>query len=78
MKKEREALTESLEKMPCPTLVVRGAASDVLAAEEADRMVDDQLPNGSLEVVAQAGHSVMLDNPEGFETAVLGFVLGDD
>jgi hypothetical protein len=39
-------------------------------------MVDDVLPNGSLEVVPQAAHSVATDNPEGFERAVCGFVLG--
>ena len=72
------ALQEALEKIACPTLVVRGAASDVLSAEEADRMADETLSNGRLAVVSQAGHSVMLDNPEGFLDAVSGFVLGED
>ena len=77
MRQER-ALQEALEKIACPTLVVRGAASDVLSAEEADRMADETLSNGRLAVVSQAGHSVMLDNPEGFLDAVSGFVLGED
>ena len=54
---------------PCPSLVIRGAASDVLDAGTADRMVEEALPDGRLEVVPRAGHSVMLDNPEGFEEA---------
>lgn len=67
----------ALEKLPCPTLVVRGAASDIMSPDVADRMVDDVLPNGTLAVVPQAGHSVMTDNPEGFAEAVCGFVLGE-
>jgi pimeloyl-ACP methyl ester carboxylesterase len=57
--------------------VVRGAASDVLSAETADRMTDEVLKDGRLCVVARAGHSVMLDNPEEFLAALTGFVLGD-
>ncbi len=35
--------------MPCPTLVVRGAASDIVGPDVADRMADDVLDNsGSL------------------------------
>ena len=71
-------LKQALKKIPCPTLVVRGAASDVLSPEEADSIADDTLPNGSLAVVSQAGHSVMLDNPEGFLDAVAAFVFGED
>ena len=67
---------DALAKLPCPTLVVRGAASDILAPDTADKMVDEVLQNGKLEVVPQAAHSVATDNPEGFERAVCSFVLG--
>ena len=70
-------LWEALAKIPCPTLVVRGAASDVLTADCADRMAEEVLPRGQLAVVAQAGHSVMTDNPEGFAEAVLAFAVGE-
>lgn len=70
-----EAQWEALGKITCPTLVVRGAASDILSPEIADKMVDEVLANGKLAVVAQAGHSVMTDNPEGFRDAVNEFVL---
>ncbi len=66
----------ALEKLPCPTLVVRGAASDIMSPEVADRMVDEVLPSGTLAVVPQAGHSVMTDNPKGFAKAVCDFCLG--
>ena len=69
-------LWAALEQTPCPTLVVRGAASDVLGPEVADRMVDEVLPNGRLAIVGQASHSVMTDNPEGFNQALAAFVLG--
>jgi pimeloyl-ACP methyl ester carboxylesterase len=69
---------EALAALPCPALVVRGAASDVMSPEVADRMADEVLRHGRLAIVARAGHSVMLDNPEGFTAALTGFVLGDD
>ena len=68
---------EALARIPCPTLVVRGAASDVLSADVAERMALEVLPKGSLAVVARAGHSVMTDNPDGFRDAVTAFVLGE-
>ena len=77
--RERETakrLWESLARIPCPTLVVRGAASDVMSPEVADKMVDEVLAKGTLAVVPQAAHSVMTDNPSGFNEAVAAFVLG--
>ena len=68
---------EALRRVACPTLVVRGAASDVFSPEAADRMTEEVLANGVLAVVPRAGHSVMTDNPQGFRDAVAGFVLSD-
>ncbi len=69
---------DALARVPCPTLVVRGAASDVLAPDVADRMVEEVLRHGRLAVIPRAGHSVMVDNPEAFRAALTGFVLGED
>ena len=68
---------QALARVPCPTLVVRGAASDVFSADVAERMAQEVLPKGSLAVVPRAGHSVMTDNPDGFRDAVAAFVLGE-
>jgi len=78
MEAERsEAMWKGLEALECPALVVRGAASDIVSADTADRMAEEALKKGQLAVVAQAGHSVMTDNPAGFADALCGFVLGD-
>ncbi|MBW2279657.1 MAG: alpha/beta hydrolase [Deltaproteobacteria bacterium] len=76
MAEEAKRLWSALESLPCPALVVRGAASDVFDPDTADRMVDDVLPNGRLAVVPRSGHSVMLDNPAGFIEVLSDFVLG--
>jgi pimeloyl-ACP methyl ester carboxylesterase len=73
-----ESQWAALARITCPTLVVRGAASDILAPETADKMVDEVLADGRLTVVARAGHSVMTDNPEGFEEAVSEFLLSEE
>ena len=70
-------LWDALGRVECPALVVRGAASDVLSADVADRMAEESLANGTLAVVGQASHSVMTDNPEGFAEAVAEFALGE-
>lgn len=71
------ALWDALAKIECPSLVVRGAASDIMSADVADRMVEDVMSNATLAIVPQAGHSVMTDNPEGFRECVCEFMLGE-
>jgi len=62
-----------LKNISCPTLVVRGAESDLLSADIATRMAD-ALPNGSWVEVPDCGHSVSTDNPGGFLAAVRPFL----
>jgi len=73
----RERLWAACRSVPCPTLVVRGAASDILSADVAEAMVDDALAHGSLAVIGRASHSVMTDNPDEFGRALEGFALGE-
>ena len=72
-----QQMEQALAALPCPVLVVRGAASDILSPDEADRLAEDVLQKGKLAIIARAGHSVMTDNPEGFNEAVGAFVLSD-
>ena len=60
-----------IERIECPTLVVRGAYSKVLTQEIAEETVR-RLRHGSLAVVDDAGHLVPGANPPGFIR-----VLGD-
>jgi pimeloyl-ACP methyl ester carboxylesterase len=58
----------------CPVLLVRGADSDVLAAETAKRMLDENAA-ARLAEVAGAGHTVPGDQPAAFR-ALLDEFLG--
>jgi len=68
-----EGLWEDVRKIRCPTLIVRGGESDILAPEAAERM-RAVIPNSRVTVVPGAGHSVMGDNPPGFAAAVREFL----
>jgi len=54
-----------IERVACPTLVVRGEYSKVLTREIAEETVR-RLRHGTLAVVEDAGHLVPGDNPPGF------------
>ena len=62
-----------LPNITCPTLIVRGKESDLLPADVATKMIET-LPNGSVVEVERAGHMVFEDNPEGFISAVKGWL----
>ncbi len=68
-----ERLWGYMESLACPTLVVRGSQSDIIALDTADGM-HKRIPNGRMATVENAGHLVMGDNPSGFERAVTEFV----
>lgn len=63
-----------LAEMSVPTLVMRGYASSVLPSTVAERMVR-HLRFGNLAIVATAGHSVMVDNPNDFLSLTMSFLL---
>jgi pimeloyl-ACP methyl ester carboxylesterase len=73
-----ERLWQACQTVPCPTLVVRGAASDILSADVADRMAEEVLQQGRLAVIPRASHSVMTDNPAAFGKALTAFALGEE
>ena len=62
-----------LAGIPCPTLVVRGADTDLLPLDVAQRM-ERELPHGQLIEVPRAGHMVFEDNPGDFIAALQNFL----
>jgi pimeloyl-ACP methyl ester carboxylesterase len=81
----REAIRQGRLRLPtdlwpqwraitCPTLLVRGAESDILTDEMAKRMVDE-LPTARLVVVPGAGHTVPGDQPIAFQSLLSEFLM---
>jgi pimeloyl-ACP methyl ester carboxylesterase len=66
---------QGVASIGCPTLVVRGANSDVLSSDAAARLAKN-LPNGRWMEVAEAGHTVQGDNPAGLLAAMRAFLAG--
>ena len=64
-----------LPSIGCPTLILRGAETDLLPREAADRMVET-IPTAELVEISRAGHMVFEDNPEEFISAVKGWLAG--
>ena len=62
-------LWPALERITCPTLVVRGTETDLLTEETAQQMIDT-LAQGTLTEIERAGHMVFEDNPVDFIAAV--------
>lgn len=60
---ERRGLADRLANVACPTLVVRGAESDVFGDEDAERLAAG-LPDGRWVKIPKAGHTVQGDNPK--------------
>jgi esterase len=64
-----DELWEAWRALSCPVLLVRGADSDVLAADTAQRMLAEN-PNVSFASIPDSGHSITLDSPDGLLEAV--------
>ena len=62
-----------VRRIKAPTLLVRGAKSDILSPEAADRL-HQTIPGSILKEVPDAGHTVAGDNPPGFYAAVKDFL----
>ena len=72
-KSDRFSLGDA-SKILQPTLVIRGADSNVLSASAAERFVE-VLPRGQLIEVPDCGHNVHGQNTSGFLEAVTSFLL---
>ena len=70
---EPDKLWECIEKISCPTFIVRGGDSDVFAEETMDRMLQT-IPGSKAVTVPKAGHLVAGDNPSGLIEAMQGWL----
>jgi esterase len=68
-----EDMWERLRSITCPTLVVRGAQSDVFA-EETGRRMAETIPDSRFVTVSNAGHTVPMDNATGFLEVLQAFL----
>jgi pimeloyl-ACP methyl ester carboxylesterase len=69
------AAWEALANVQAPTLIVRGAESNILSAPTALKM-QHTIKTSRLVEVPRAGHLVQGDNPLGFEQVVRDFLSG--
>jgi pimeloyl-ACP methyl ester carboxylesterase len=69
-------LWSALERIKCPSLVIRGMASGILPHDVAVRMAEQTLSAGRLTTIGGAGHAVMMDNPGEFSSSVVNFLSG--
>ena len=68
-----EDLSDAVREIRCPTLVVRGAKSEVFAPEVAAALAD-AIPHAALSTIEGSGHSVPMDRPAEFEEALRRFL----
>ncbi len=64
---------DDVRHLPMPVLIIRGADSDILDADAAQRFAD-ALPHGRLGTVPKAGHNVHGQNTPGFLAALFPFL----
>jgi len=64
-------VTDRLDKLTTPTLIVAGAADRLAAANVQDWL---RLPNATLHVFSRVGHSVQADVPEEFSAVLADFL----
>jgi pimeloyl-ACP methyl ester carboxylesterase len=69
---DRTRFASEVSKIKCPTLVVRGALSDVLTDAAAEKFARS-LPDGRLVRVEKSGHNVQGDNPRALLDAMRAF-----
>jgi pimeloyl-ACP methyl ester carboxylesterase len=70
---QRQRLADQIAQISCPTLIIRGALSDVLSDSAADKFARS-LPKGRWARVENAGHNVQGDNPGGLLEVLLPFL----
>jgi pimeloyl-ACP methyl ester carboxylesterase len=73
--KENDVSWENVSKIRAPTLLISGGA-DSYSPPPIMEMVSARIPNSSLVVIDEAGHSAYWEQPRAFNDAVLNFLGG--
>lgn len=68
-----QELWQALEKVTCPTMIIKGQASAILSNQTAEKMLQ-LLSHSALKIIERAGHAVMVDNPRAYEAEQLAFI----
>ena len=66
-------LWPAVQQINLPTLILRGADSDIFTTETAQRM-QTCIPGSQFVEIPRAGHSIPADAPEAFEQAMRAFI----
>src|SRR5438445_740639 len=74
---ERAKLADGLQRIACPTLMVRGGESDVFHEKDGIRLAQ-RLPDGKFVTVPRAGHTLQGDNPKDLVAELRRFLAGDN
>jgi pimeloyl-ACP methyl ester carboxylesterase len=69
-----QRLWTAFEDLSMPVLLLRGQYSSMLDSNTATKLVSEVITNGRLEVISDAGHSLMIDNSKDFEASVIRFI----
>jgi esterase len=70
---QRERLAQQIARITCPTLILRGAMSEVLTDQAADKFARS-IPNARWQRIETAGHNIQGDNPAGLLEALRPFL----
>lgn len=66
-------ITAAVEKIRIPALVICGS-EDKMTPPALSQAIHDRIPGAKLTLIDRAGHFVMLENPEAFNSALRDFV----
>jgi len=69
----RVALAAAAHAVACPTLLIRGGESRLVAADIAERM-RSEMQQADLVTIEDAGHMVPLHQPDAMEQAIAGWL----
>jgi pimeloyl-ACP methyl ester carboxylesterase len=68
----RDVMWANVARITCPTLVVRGAQSDMFLEQDAEKLLA-HLPDGQFAQIEGAGHTVQGDQPRALSDAMHSF-----